>query len=322
MAKRKITRGGNLGKPLKQAFDEFIAEKEVSNITQATISNYLVSYRLFTEFSGYTADTTTDEVSISTVHTFIRTLKQTEVAETSINHYLRDIRVFLYWCMKDERAYIPPFKVTTISTQEEQLKLFTDAELERLLKKPTKDDPFTTWRTWVMVNWVLGTGNRASTICDVHLNDIDYTSKEIALRHTKNKRTQIIPLSPTLETVLKEYIRMWRYGADGDKFLFPNVCDEKLTTNALRQAFTDYCHSREVTKTNIHGLRHNFAKGWLRNGGNMFVLQRVLGHSTLEMTKKYVRLFSEDMKLNYDRYSPLDTINRATKRTVLIKKTK
>ena len=198
--------------------------------------------------------------------------------------------------------------------------MFTDDELKALLEKPNKSDCFSTWRTWAIVNWVLATGNRASTICDIRLNDVDYSSKEIYIRYTKNKRAQIIPLSPSLELVLKEYTKIWRYDADENGWLFPNVCEEKLSTNALRHSFAKYCNERGVSKTNIHGLRHNFAKGWVRNNGNMFVLQKVLGHSTLEMARKYVRLFSEDIKEDFDKFAPLDTIKHSSSRTHTIKR--
>lgn len=307
--------------PLTQAFEEFMIEKEARNLSEATLKNYRQSFELFCTFHELTADTTTDEITPSHFHKWINTLKLDGVKPSSINHYLRDCRSFFYWCMDADRKYIEPsFKINMIEGQEEQMKLFTDDELTLLLEKPRRNDSFTDWRTWAIVNWVLGTGNRASTICDVRLTDINYSKREIALGHTKNKKAQIIPLSSSLETVLKEYVRMWRKDADVDGWLFPNVGEEKLTTNALRHSFSRYCAARGVERTNIHGLRHNFAKGWVQNNGNMFALQKILGHSSLDMTRKYVRLFAEDIKEDFDKFSPLDTIKRGARRTQTVKR--
>jgi len=44
-----------------------------------------------------------------------------------------------------------------------------------------------------------------------------------------------------------------------------------------------------------HSLRHTFATEWLRGGGDLFVLQKILGHTTLEMTRRYVSLLTDDM---------------------------
>lgn len=307
----------------REAFDEFIMEKEAHNLSPATIKNYKQSYEYFISFNRYNEDEdTVDCVSQADFYKWMNTMKLDGVKPTSINHYIRDTRAFFYWCMDLDRKYIEPaFKIKQAEGQEEQLKLFPDDELALLLEKPERsNNKFTDWRTWAVCNWVLGTGNRAATIVDVQIGDIDFKKKEIALRHTKNKKAQIIPLSSSLEVVLKEYIKMWRKGAPPEAYLFCNVGEEKLTTNALQNSFGKYCKARGATHTNIHGLRHNFAKGWVKNNGNMYALQKILGHSTLDMTRKYVNLFSEDIKEDYDRFSPLDSIKRKQKRTQTVKK--
>lgn len=321
--KRKIKKSSGYDLiPIVQAFEEYLIEKQARNLSEKTLRNYEETMNKFMNFCEFDDDSTTDEIAQSHIFKWINTMKLEGVKPTSINHYLREVRAFLYWCMNEDRQYITPsFKIKMVEAQEEQLKLFSDDELALLLEKPKKNDTFAEWRTWAIVNWVLGTGNRASTICDVKLTDINYSKKEIALGHTKNKKAQIIPLSSSLETVIKEYVRMWRKDADINGYLFCNVGEEKLTTNALRHAFGRYCDARGVEKTNIHGLRHNFAKGWVRNNGNMFALQKILGHSSLDMTRKYVRLFSEDIKEDFDRFSPLDTIKKSTKRAQTVRRT-
>lgn len=322
--KRTIRRSAeSISITIGQAFDEFCIEKEAHNLSPKTIKNYRQSVEYFISFNGYNPDEDIpDIITQSDIYKWINTLKLEGVKPSSINHYLRDTRAFLYWCMDADRKYITiPFKIKQVEGQEEQLKLFTDDELALLLEKPERsNNKFTDWRTWVVVNWVLGTGNRCATIVDVQISDIDFRRKEITLGHTKNKKAQIIPLSSSLETVLKEYIKMWRNDAPKDAYLFCNVGEEKLTTNALQNSFGKFCKARGVTHTNLHGLRHNFAKGWVKNNGNMYALQKILGHSSLDMTRKYVNLFSEDIKEDFDRFNPLDTIKRKQKRTQTIKR--
>ena len=304
---------------IHDAFEEFIIEKEAHNLAKDTIDNYKTSFKIFCNFYSIDDFTTLEVIEPSLFYKWINTMKQNDVKPTTINHYLRDTRAFFYWCMR--RGYIEEdFKIEMVKGQEEQLKLFSDDELDLLLEKPKKYDSFPVWRAWAIVNWVLGTGNRAATVCAIKIGNIDFNHKEIAIEHTKNKKAQIIPLSSSLETSIKEYIRMWRNGASKEDYLFCNIADEKLTTNALRQAFEKYCSDRGVKHTNIHGLRHNFAKGWVKNNGNMFALQKVLGHSSLDMTRKYVKLFSEDIKEDFDRFNPLDTIKRSAKRKQTVRR--
>lgn len=319
--KRKIKRNteGDIV-TIGEAFAEFFAEKEGRNIAPSTLRNYKQSYEYFLEFNELSEDDALTEVTASMFYKWGNSLKLDGVKATSINHYLRDCRAFFYWCMDDFRQYMPPFRIYEVEAQEEKIKFFSDDDLETLLEKPRKQDGFSTWRTYTIVNWVLGTGNRASTVCNVKMRDVDMRKKEIVLGHTKNKKAQTIPLSSSLETVLKEYIRMWRKQAAPDDFLFCNIGDEQLTTNALRLAFTKYCKDRDVEQYNIHGLRHNFARGWIKNNGDTFQLQQILGHSTLDMTRRYVKLFSEDIKTDFDRFNPLDNIKRKQRRTQTVKR--
>lgn len=315
--KRKIQRTNEPeAKLIWEAYEEFEAEKVAKNLSLSTMKNYHQSLEYFMEFHGLDESATFEGITASHFFKWINTMKLQGVKHTSINHYLRDVRAFFYWCMDSTREYLPSFKIIMIEGQEEAPKLFTDDELQTLLIKPHKGDSFIVWRTWAIVNWVLATGNRAATICDVKVSDINYAKKEITLAHTKNKKAQIIPLSSSLETVLKEYCRKFQISY----WLFPNVGDEKLTTNALAHAFSRYCKDRGVERTNIHGLRHNFAKLWIRNNGNEFQLQQILGHSTLDMTRHYVKLFAEDLKEDFDKFNPLDTIKKSSKRTQAIKR--
>lgn len=306
---------------IKEALEEWVIEKEAQGKSASTIRNYKQSVTYFMQFIGATDDTTCDTIDRGQFIYWMRTLQLSNISPSSTNHYLRDCRAFAYWCMEDVRGYIPtPFKIELVKAQDEGIKNFDDEEMISLLAKPKKTDSFATWRTWAIVNWVLGTGNRSASICEIQLRDINYKAKEITLRLTKNKEVQIIPLSSSLESVLKEYIRIWRNGAANESYLFPNIGDEKLTTNALRHSFSKYCKDRGVEKTNIHGLRHSFAKSWVKNNGNIYALQKILGHKTLEMTRRYVNLFSEDIKEGFDSFAALDVIKKTSKRSQRIQK--
>ena len=321
MAVRKIKRKISDVKEITivEAFDEFIREKRVKNLSEVTIKNYTVVYNFFMDFFGFDETSKLSEITQSSLYEWIGSIKLDGVKITTINNYITNMKVFLRWCMDEDRGYMAPFKFPKLRGQEESIKLFSDEDVEKLLERPHNPDNFVETRNWMIVNWVLATGNRGATVVEVKIGDIDFKAKEIKLRHTKNKKAQTIPLSPTLETILKRYIKEWR-GDDKDKYLFPGVGDEKLLTPSLRRSFSLYCKDRGVSQTNLHGLRHNFAKYWVMNNGNIFALQKVLGHSSLDMTRRYVTLFGEDIKSDYERFAALDTLKKNAKRTANVKK--
>ena len=319
---RKIRRTASSSEiTLREAFEEFIAEKEAKNLAASTLRNYTQSFEYFIEFCELSVDDAVSQVQQSNFYKWINSMKLEGVKPVSINHYLRDCRAFFYWCMDDYRKYLPSFKIEMIIGQEEKVKTYEDEEIRALLEKPDiKRSPFTEWRTWAIVSWILATGNRAATVCEVQIGDINFKTHEITLRHTKSRKAQILPLSSSLATILKEYIRIWRKDAPADGWLFPNVGENKLTTNALRHAYARYCEDRGVERTNIHGLRHTFAKNWIINDGNIFKLQNILGHSTIEMTRRYVKLCTEDLKEDYESHSTLDIVKQSSSRTQKIKR--
>ena len=186
-----------------------------------------------------------------------------------------------------------------------------DEELKKLLVQPVTDD-YCEWRSWAVVNWILATANREKTVCSIRMCDLNIPEKEIILPHLKNKKAQIIPMSSELAIVLKIFIREFRSDAKDNDYLFCNIAGERLSENALKLSVRKYNKSRDVERTSIHALRHTFAKYWIRNNGDVFRLQRLLGHSSLDMTRVYVNLFSEDLKEGFDNFSPLDRMSKKT----------
>lgn len=74
----------------------------------------------------------------------------------------------------------------------------------------------------------------------------------------------------------------------------------------MRQSIARYNTRRGVQKTSIHLFRHTFARKYLIDcGGDAFTLQKLLGHSTLAMTKRYCTIYDADLTKNYDNFSPL-----------------
>lgn len=306
---------------VKEAFEEFIEEKRFQNKAQSTIRNYEQSYNYFFEYHDFDETTLMKDIEKDMVYEFIGFKRSENISEASVNHYLRDIRTFLYWCMDEPREYLKPFKIKEGSSQELKPKVVDEEDIEKLLIRPTgrRDGDFVEWRSYAIVCWVLGTGNRASTVLDVRLGDLDYNKKEITLSHTKNKKAQGIPFSDSLKQVIKEYVKLYRSEADNEDYLFSNIGNEKLTYNALRLAHARYCEDREVENKSLHSLRHTFAYNYMKSGGDVMRLQKILGHSSITVTRRYVNLMIEDLKFDYEDHSMLDIMKKKAKRTKVIR---
>ena len=120
---------------MQELFDEFIDGKIAQNVSKATIRSYTLSFQRFYLFLG--DKTKTSDITEKTIYAFIHRLQEEMVKPTSINHYLREIRAFLYWCMKSNLIK-PEFQVTLVKEQEEIKETYTDEELKVLTAKPLK----------------------------------------------------------------------------------------------------------------------------------------------------------------------------------------
>ncbi|MEE3481234.1 MAG: tyrosine-type recombinase/integrase [Lachnospiraceae bacterium] len=310
MAGRRLKVKQDVDFTLKELTEEFLDEKKAGGRSEKTLTSYSDSFKKFFDYFG--EDKTTKDLNKGMIIQYQKHLEKTEeLSLASINHYLRDLRTFVNWCYENNRL---PEKVPVklVKGQEEIVETYTDEELERLLEKPDRKASFVEWRTWAIVNWILGTGNRIETIVNIKIGDVHFGQDEILIRAQKNKKATAIPLAKSLKAALLLYIKKCRSTAGDNDWLFCNIEGEQLTTNALQSSLYDYNRSREVLRTSAHALRHTFAKLFITNGGDVFRLQKILGHSTLEMTRHYVNLFDADLKKGYDDLVPLKNFSKGS----------
>lgn len=288
---------------LDEALKEFLLYKQASSLTEKTRFDYNQVLGFFLKHNDLTGKEPVTIITERYILNWIVKMQQMDIKLSSINHYIGDMRVFCYWLMKKE--LIQPFKINLVKGQQPSMRYFTDDEVALLLQKPDKTSNFTEYRTYVAICFVLATGARASTLINIKISDIDFTAREITYAHLKNKKSMIIPLSPALASVLQEYLRIWSREKEGG-WLFCGMNESQCTVSALHQALWSYCEKRGIKSKGMHALRHSFARGYIINGGNALKLQKILTHSTLEMTKRYVQLFGDDLKRDYEQFSPLD----------------
>jgi len=175
---------------LQAVFDKFISFKRIKNLSEESIQYYEECFKFFTEY--YPADQPCKDLTKDICLGYVQHLRETRpgVKDTTINTYLRAVRAILYYAM--EQDYLPRFKLELIKAEKEIKETYTDDELARLLKKPDiKKCGFPEYRNWVLVNYLLATGNRLGTVVNLLIRDISFTDGVIVLTKTKNRHQQI-----------------------------------------------------------------------------------------------------------------------------------
>lgn len=287
---------------VEEAFEDFLNSKRANGIKEKTIQTYYYHYNSIKK--GLTPEKNIENLDKKDIEQAILFLKDKGVSNNSIKSYTSTLQSFISWCR--EEGYVN-FTIKPYKGEETVKDTYTNQELEKLLVKPNiKKCSFTEYRNWVIINLLLNSGCRASTIRNILIKDVDLETGIIRYRHTKNSKFQIVPLCQVMRKILKEYMKA--RGGQPNSFLFPNQEDKQMTENCLSQAIRKYNKSRGVYKTSIHLFRHSYAERYLKNGGSPFNLQRILGHSTLAMTRHYCRIYDTEIIKDYDNYSPLQAL--------------
>jgi len=226
--------------------------------------------------------------------------------DTSVNTYIRNLKTYLNYLFDLEA--VTRFKIPTVKEDKKIKPTYTNEELSKLLTRPNmKECNFSTYRNWVIINFLLSTGVRAQTLIETRNEDIDTETLRLELRYNKSRKAYTIPMSQKLAEVLKEYVDI-RNGDPSD-YLFSDENGNGMSYDGLKSAIKRYNLERGVSKGSIHLFRHTFAKSCVVNGMDPFRLQKYLGHSDLTVSRRYVEMFADDLAVGFDAINPLDNFD-------------
>ena len=278
--------------------EEFFRNNKAKGLAAATCETYEVYVKQFSGwFGGYRNIGDVQPVDLDSYVIWLKGRGMKDISAATAMKHLRRLFKFAV-----ERGYAAPIEIPIPRYEKTLKEPYTEAEMAKLLERP-KTASWTVWRNWAMVNYFFSTGQRLSTVLNIKVQDVDIESQTVRLIWNKDKRQKIMPLSSALTAVLKEYIEMSDF--DDDEYLFPHPKGGKMAASSAQSAVKTYNHSRGVERSSIHLFRHTFAKNYIIAGGNPMKLQKLLNHKSMEMTRRYVSLYSNDIALDLDLYDPL-----------------
>ena len=171
---KKIQKNAARFDNLKQ---DFLDDKKYSGTAEATLNGYRYDITRFLKFLS-------DEqlaVNEAGFKRYVIHLTDSGMTANSVNHYIRSVKVFLYWCMEQDE--IAPFKIKMVKAQETIKDVYTQEELCALIQPPKREDSFAVWRSWAIINFILGTAAREATVCEMQMQDISFDDRTIKFRH-------------------------------------------------------------------------------------------------------------------------------------------
>lgn len=170
--------------------------------------------------------------------------------------------------------------------------------------KPARSKRPTAKRDRAVILTLLDTGLRASELCALERRDYDASRGRLHVRHGKGDKERSVYLGETARKALWQYMAQHERGP-GDP-LFPTRSGRAMQRGNLRHLLAGIGRNAGVEHVHPHRFRHTFAIQWLRSGGGLVELQRLLGHESLDTVQVYLAIAQSDLQAAQRRHSPAD----------------
>lgn len=159
-------------------------------------------------------------------------------------------------------------------------------------------------RNRAIILLLLDTGIRVTELCELTINRCDLKTRRIIVFGKGNKEREI-PISARTGQVIWKYLTS-RKEARANDLLFVTREDLPMTRKNVLDTLSEIGDRAGVERVHPHKFRHTFAINYLRNGGDVFTLQDILGHSSLDMVQKYLHIARTDVENGHRKASPVD----------------
>lgn len=315
---------------LSQAIEGFKISRLADSYAPVTLRGYESSLGTLSEFLGDpdVSSITTDNLK-AFMH-YLRTNYRPErksgslepSATASYHRYWKAMRSFFKWAAEELKLSRPDLEIKMPQFTNREIVPFSDAEVSRLIKacetrKPVADGnrkPYQCKRPADMVARdkalmivLLDTGIRSGKCARLQIRDVNLENGEAYIKphHVRKTRPRTVYLGKSAKKAVWKYLAT-RNDAKPDDPLFVTQQGKTMSQESIKSVLYAIARNASVKNVHPHRFRHTFAIQFLRNGGDVFTLQRLLGHATLEMVRHYLALADSDSAEAHRKSSPAD----------------
>jgi len=308
--------------------DELVARYTVSNQadgkstkTIAWYTDILTQFLRYIKANGYQCTLSTFNIDI--IRGYILFLRRRPrfqghpfiaqkgdlLSPRTIQCHVRVLKAFSTWLYEEE--YTTLNRLKNLKLPKAAIKIMeplTPQEIKKVIGSINKKS-YSGERNRAVVVTLLDSGLRASELAGITLSNLNLQDGYIKITG-KGDKERIVPIGKFVQMELLHYIERVRpkaYGSDCDK-LFLSQGGKPMTLNTVKMVFSRLAESSGVNRLHAHLCRHTFAVNYLLNGGDIFSLREILGHTTLAMVSHYLHFTSSQITAQHHKYSPMDRI--------------
>lgn len=312
---------------LSQAIQGYEISVIADGLSPLTVAAYKSSLGLLIKFLKDPDIDQVGEKDLQAFFGYLRTSYHPErcdgetLSSASLHRYWKSIRSFWKWASSELEGIKRPdlsFKMPRYNHKE--IMPYTEDEAQKLLKaceassmvKPKNRKAYqykrpSAARDRALILLLLDTGIRPGELTRLKIGDLDLSSCDLQVKpHYKGKtRPRILPIGKGTSKALWKYL-VTRPEAKPNDPLFVTDENKRMTRYTVGSLVARLGKRAQIYDANPYRFRHTFAIQYLRNGGDVFTLQRLLGHASLQMVKHYLSLADTDSREAHRRASPVD----------------
>lgn len=293
---------------LKFAVKDFLDDREFKNVSSETITNYR---NTLNEFHTYCVEQKMVDVSDVTGGSvkgyLLYCQKERKNNPTTINTKIRNLKVFFNYLENELQLFgskhNPIGKIVPIKS-DIQIEVFTDTHIKQMLnyyrRLKYRDKSYYAYRDTAIIITLLGTGIRLGELINLKWNHVDLNNLSLTVFGKKREQSSI-PLTIKLKKELIEYRVFVEQTFDSlPEYLFTDKEGLQLSPNAVKNMFKRLKTNMNFNDVRLsaHTFRHTFAHRCLIAGMDVFTLQKMLRHSDLSMTQKYLAIWGTALKVS------------------------
>ncbi len=277
--------------------------EDASNVKASHIRRYI---KYLNERGKYTV--TASEKTLDINYPNRREDYKKPISDTTIANYTRNIKVFFNFLKLEKEIRDNPMDtIEKIKPKRKQKRLLSEDEIKLMLGAYNLTK-FHEYRTWVQLRLILDTGLRATEICSLMPEDVDFRTKSILVKNTKNGHERYVFFGSKMSVDLRRWMQHRDRYSDSI-YLFPTTKGTQLNVTNFEGTVRRKGKSVGL-EIHPHLLRNNYAKYYLLNNGDFATLSRLMGHSSVEVTQKaYLDFTDSEIGRKYQKHSPLNNLD-------------
>ncbi len=299
---------------LRKARKIFLDSKKTEGVTARTYQTYRDTLKPFLLYLTDEGIFDLEDVEVIHIRGYLVKHKEMGVRNVTLHRDYRVMKTFFLFMYSEGVLQRNLFeKIKPPKIEKKLARTFTTKEIKTILNSFDKSS-FTGLRNYTMTELMFSTGIRKAEMADARINDLNITGELLKIRGKGNKE-RFIPIGKVMQKTFSKYLKQRKEYLEErgmeSEFLFVSIRGTRISVDGIGTIFQKVRErlGLQGERTGCHTWRHTFAKNYLLNGGDIFSLQKIMGHESLETTKLYLSLLTDDVKSQHARYNPLDNMD-------------